>query len=153
MSNATRTAWLGKLSTCLLMLCAMTLTATAGVYKWTDANGKVDFSDKPPSGKEIKRNQVKTITQRGSSHNGASTKPVLHNNSGVSRSIKLEKIVIFPGKRAGRDAGVIKSGAACTRKYQRVSRATKRVQLRSPRFRDVILRVAKQTRLHGRRGR
>jgi len=64
MSNATGTAWLGKLNTCLLMLCAMTLTATADVYKWTNANGKVHFSDKPPSGKDVKRDQVKTITQR-----------------------------------------------------------------------------------------
>lgn len=35
--------------TCAL-LCTLTTTASADVYKWTDAQGRVHFGDKPPAG-------------------------------------------------------------------------------------------------------
>jgi hypothetical protein len=42
-----------------LALCLLVLPAWAGLYKWTDENGKVHYSDQPPPGDVKKSETVK----------------------------------------------------------------------------------------------
>lgn len=41
--------------TCALILLILTLNVHAGVYKWTDAHGRVHYSDTPPPRQEAQR--------------------------------------------------------------------------------------------------
>ena len=46
------------IKTAVLILLPLTLTAHAGVYKWTDAQGRVHYSDTSPPRQEAKRVQT-----------------------------------------------------------------------------------------------
>ncbi len=46
------------IKTAVLILLPLTLTAHAGVYKWTDAQGRVHYSDTPPPRQEAQRVQT-----------------------------------------------------------------------------------------------
>ena len=46
------------IKTAVLILLLSTLTAHAGVYKWTDAQGRVHYSDTPPPRQETQRVQT-----------------------------------------------------------------------------------------------
>lgn len=37
---------------CALLLCTLSETATSGIYRWVDKNGKVHYSDKPPAAQQ-----------------------------------------------------------------------------------------------------
>ncbi len=41
-----------KGSWCLLALCLLSLDLSAGIYRWVDENGRVQFSDRPPQTSE-----------------------------------------------------------------------------------------------------
>jgi hypothetical protein len=43
---------------CLVLTGLFALNAHAGVYKWTDAQGRVHYSDTPPPGREAQRVQT-----------------------------------------------------------------------------------------------
>lgn len=42
----------------LALMCCFAAAAQAGVYKWTDANGKVHYSDQPPPTVEASKVQI-----------------------------------------------------------------------------------------------
>ncbi len=46
----------------LFLVLSLPLSASAGVYKWVDADGKVHFTDKPPP--EVDAETIKTNTTR-----------------------------------------------------------------------------------------
>jgi len=56
----------------ILLLCLWTPSVLAGVYKWVDGEGNVQFSDKPPPGGaqpiEIKDNRIESGGLRKSEH-------------------------------------------------------------------------------------
>ena len=47
-----------------LMIMISTLNA-AGVYKWTDENGQLHFTDKPPPGRTVQHQEVKPASGDG----------------------------------------------------------------------------------------
>ncbi len=50
-------------SACLLIILGINFTsALAGVYKWTDEQGKVHYSDSPPAQKGVKEIKVQTYS-------------------------------------------------------------------------------------------
>jgi len=61
--------------TLMLLLCGLPLAASAEIYKWTDANGQVHFSQNPP-----KQGSYQDVTPQGpasgTSTDGHSTTPL-----------------------------------------------------------------------------
>ncbi|GAB5606222.1 DUF4124 domain-containing protein [Sideroxyarcus sp. TK5] len=47
----------------LALLCCLSLSAQAGLNKWVDENGKVHYSDSPPTGAKVE--SVRNITGKG----------------------------------------------------------------------------------------
>ena len=73
---------------CSLFFCT---SAFAGIYKWTDENGKVHFSDKPPASKQ--KNQVKQLkASSGAARNkvAAAAKPPVTSPGTDFNSTKLQ---------------------------------------------------------------
>lgn len=79
-----------RLLTCCL-LCALALSASAEVYKYTDAQGKTVFTNQPPEGQPVERIELPpTNTIQSSFPEGASTPPAA--SSLVSRYRVLQLV-------------------------------------------------------------
>lgn len=53
----------------LILLVLLPTMASAGVYSWTDENGKVQFGDRPPSDREVETITIRVNTYESSSGN------------------------------------------------------------------------------------
>jgi glutaredoxin len=53
------------LASCLSLLVAAAAPLSADMYKWTDENGKVHYSDSPPPGKKAKKLDLKVNSISG----------------------------------------------------------------------------------------
>lgn len=51
-----------KLKQALILASLLPALATAEIYKWTDASGKVHFSDKPPAGVKAEKKTYQSVT-------------------------------------------------------------------------------------------
>jgi hypothetical protein len=132
-------------------LCALALASSAGVYQWTDENGKVHFSDKPPADARNKAKEVKArgATSRSTSSGRTGTGKSIPNVAmrqgiaavGETRAVKLEKIVFQPEEDASGRSGMIYSGARCDRRTTAITRSTQRTALRSPEFTKQFTKV------------
>ncbi|OGB20780.1 MAG: hypothetical protein A3I66_19380 [Burkholderiales bacterium RIFCSPLOWO2_02_FULL_57_36] len=54
-------------SSLLLVLCMITLSAEAQIYKWVDANGKTQYGDAPPQSRKVKPEVIRTTPTQNSS--------------------------------------------------------------------------------------
>ena len=46
----------------LMSLLSVNIMASAEIYRWTDEQGKIHFTDSPPAGKQVEEVEVKTNT-------------------------------------------------------------------------------------------
>jgi hypothetical protein len=78
----------------------MTLTAHAQIYKWTDANGKIQYSDAPPASSRVNASVVKTAPVPESAQKEAGweekdrdyrSRKALRNSAGRAEDPAMEK--------------------------------------------------------------
>lgn len=72
----------------VLFICNSGLSM-AEIYKWTDANGKVHFSDKPPTNKNVETLDEQRLASRASSYTQAEIKALSINPLTYRKSQKL----------------------------------------------------------------
>jgi len=80
-----------------LLICTSGLSM-AEIYKWTDANGKVHFSDKPPINKNVETIDEQRLASRASSYTQAEIK-ILPIESSAYR--KNQKLVMYSTSSCG----------------------------------------------------
>lgn len=93
----------------------------ARMYKWTDENGKVHFSDKPPREAGVKSEEIGKTPAGRKAAAAASTSTGAGSPSKPMRPMRLDKIVFDPGTSAGAPAGVIRTGSACIDEYSKIA--------------------------------
>jgi glutaredoxin len=83
----------------LLVFCIFTSTLSmADIYKWTDANGKIHFSDKPPTHKNVETINEQQLTSRASSYTQAEIEKLPRSSSVFPNSLKL---IMYTTTRCG----------------------------------------------------
>ncbi|MEW6981236.1 glutaredoxin domain-containing protein [Colwelliaceae bacterium 6471] len=88
---------LGK-SWFLLLAITISWTATAEIYKWTDENGKVHFSDKQPTNKDAETLDEQALASRYSSYAQVAVKVLPYD---ASKNRKPDKLVIYTTTHCG----------------------------------------------------
>ena len=105
------------------ILCAQ--VSFAAVYKWTDANGKVHFSDKPPAETQA---GVKEVRPRDPGPSGVrraapSVTRLLPKRAGPdARTVALVKVIASAKTGAYGEIGRVWQGRGCNRGYVRITR-------------------------------
>lgn len=82
----------GILALFLLYFLQTAHTAYANIYKWTDKNGKVHYSDQPPVQKDVQIIDANELASRYSSYKQVSIESVPFN---VAKHHNLGKLVIY----------------------------------------------------------
>jgi len=72
----------------MLFFCTSSMSM-AEIYKWTDANGKVHFSDKPPANKNVETIDEQRLASRASSYTQAEIKILPTDSSAYQKNQKL----------------------------------------------------------------
>jgi len=94
---------LRRTRTCLFALLSFPVFSHAELYQWTDAQGRVHFSDKKPSAAAETPVQVHSNTSGMPKFNLPEPRPRSFNNpkEGVQLQIKLPEFLIRPNSRVG----------------------------------------------------
>ena len=82
----------------VLLFLAVMSVASAEIYKWTDENGKVHFSDKPPTIEKAETIDAQDLASRFSSYTQVAVKEVPFVSS---KSNKRDKVVMYTTTKCG----------------------------------------------------
>lgn len=82
----------------LILFISTSGLSMADIYKWTDANGKVHFSDKPPANKNVETLDEQQLASRASSYTQAEITK-LPTDSSIYR--KNQKLIMYTTSSCG----------------------------------------------------
>ena len=102
----------------LLSLLLLPISALAELYKWTDANGHVQFGDtKPEHNAKVEKIDLPATSKTGSNDRLNREEPAVDNSSALERQKKLN--AVFQVEREQREADARNIAAQKSQKKQR----------------------------------
>ena len=80
-----------------------TVLVDAEIFKWTDAEGKVHFGDKPPGKENVESLDVEAISKRGNHYQNATSShtPSTKTTDDIYRNRRSDKVVMYTTSSCG----------------------------------------------------